>query len=145
MKILGVSAFYHDSAAAIFVDGKLISAIEEERFSRIKHDNQFPYRAIQHCLDSVGLSINDIDAIAYYEKPLLKFERLLETFVVTYPFALLPFLQAIPDWLGQKINVEEALRKKVGFTKKIYYVPHHTSHAAAAKSVLRDFLKKRLG
>ena len=83
MKILGISAFYHDSAAALFIDGELISAIEEERFSRVKHDNLFPFKAIQYCLDSVGLAIGDIDAVAYYEKPLRKFERLLETFVVT--------------------------------------------------------------
>ena len=132
MKILGISAFYHDSAAALFIDGELISAIEEERFSRVKHDNLFPFKAIQYCLDSVGLAIGDIDAVAYYEKPLRKFERLLETFVVTYPFALRPFLQAIPDWLGQKISVEDIIRKKVGFTKRVYFVPHHLSHAAAA-------------
>ena len=132
MNILGISAFYHDSAAALFIDGELVSAIEEERFSRVKHDNLFPFKAIQHCLDSVGLTIRDIDAVAYYEKPLRKFERLLETFVVTYPFALRPFLQAIPDWLGQKISVEDIIRKKVGFTKQIYFVPHHLSHAAAA-------------
>ncbi len=132
MKILGISAFYHDSAAVLYVDGTLVSAIEEERFSRVKHDNAFPFKAIQYCLNSVGLTIDDIDAVAYYEKPLLKFERLLETFVVTYPFALKPFLQAIPDWLGQKINVEDIIKNKVGFHKKIYYVPHHVSHAAAA-------------
>jgi carbamoyltransferase len=132
MNILGISAFYHDSAAALYIDGKLVSAIEEERFSRLKHDNTFPFKAINYCLDSMGLTINDIDVIAYYEKPLRKFERLLETFVITYPFALRPFLQTIPDWLGQKINVEEILRKKVGFSKKIYYVPHHLSHASAA-------------
>lgn len=140
MNILGISAFYHDSAAALFINGKLASAIEEERFSRIKHDNTFPLKAIQYCLDSVGLTIDDIDVVAYYEKPLRKFERLLETFVITYPFALQPFLQAIPDWLGQKINIEDIIRKKVGFHKKIYYVPHHVSHAAAAyySSSFRD-------
>lgn len=132
MNILGISAFYHDSAAALFIDGELISAIEEERFSRVKHDNLFPFKAIQYCLDSVGLTTSDIDAVAYYEKPLRKFERLLETFVITYPFSLHPFLQAIPDWLGQKISVEDIIRKKVGFTKQIYFVPHHLSHAAAA-------------
>lgn len=140
MNILGISAFYHDSAAVLYVDGTLVSGIEEERFSRIKHDNAFPFKAIAYCLDSVGLTTDDIDAVAYYEKPLLKFERLLETFVVTYPFALRPFLQAIPDWLGQKINVENMIRKKVGFSGKIYYVPHHMSHAAAAyySSSFRD-------
>lgn len=132
MTILGISAFYHDSAAALFVDGTLVSAIEEERFSRVKHDNQFPFRAIRHCLESVGLTIDDVDVVAYYEKPLRKFERLLETFVVTYPFALRPFLRAIPEWIGEKINVPDIIRKKVGFTKQICFVPHHLSHAAAA-------------
>lgn len=132
MKILGISAFYHDSAAALFVDGKLISAVEEERFSRIKHDNQFPFKAISYVLGSVGYTIDDIDAVAYYEKPLLKFERLLDTFVQTYPFALRPFLQAIPDWLGQKINVGDIILNKIGFKKHLYFIPHHVSHAAAA-------------
>lgn len=132
MTILGISAFYHDSAAAIIIDGRIVCAIEEERFSRIKHDNQFPVRSIRWCLESLNITITDIDAIAYYEKPLLKFERLLETFVRTYPHALTPFLQAIPDWLGKKINVEDHIRKATGWKKPIYYIPHHASHAAAA-------------
>lgn len=131
MKILGISAFYHDSAAALIIDGKVVVAIEEERFSRIKHDNQFPFQAIEYCLKSLGLSIADIDIVAYYEKPLLKFERLLETFVETYPFALKPFLFSIPDWIGQKIKVEHIIKNTIGFKKTIYYIPHHTSHAGA--------------
>jgi len=132
MKILGISAFYHDSAAAIIINGRIAVAIEEERFSRIKHDNQFPKEAIQFCLRSLGLTIDDIDAVSYYEKPLLKFERLLETFVSTYPHALKPFLQAIQDWLGEKIKVEDHIRNATGWKKHIYYIPHHRSHAAAA-------------
>ncbi|MFZ2024811.1 MAG: carbamoyltransferase N-terminal domain-containing protein [Microgenomates group bacterium] len=132
MIILGISAFYHDSAAALIVDGKVIAALEEERFTRIKHDNQFPRQAITRLLQLANYTIDDINVIAYYEKPLLKFERLLETFVTTYPYALRPFLQAIPDWLSTKINVEHVIRKDLHFTKQIMYVPHHLSHAASS-------------
>jgi carbamoyltransferase len=132
MIILGISAFYHDSAAALIIDGNVVAALEEERFSRIKHDNAFPFQAIDRVLHLANITIQGVDAVAYYEKPLLKFERLLDSFVRTYPLALKPFLQAIPDWLGTKIKVEEIIRKEVGFSKKIYYIPHHLSHAASA-------------
>ena len=132
MRILGINAFYHDSAAALFDNGRLVSAIEEERFTRIKHDNQFPFKAIEFCLKSNNLTINDIDYVAYYEKPLLKFERILETFLDTWPYALGPFLKSIPDWLGNKIKVEYLIRKKVCYKGKIFFLPHHYSHAAAA-------------
>lgn len=131
MNILGISAFYHDSAAAIIVDGRVVAACEEERFSRIKHDNHFPHEAIRRCLTLTNLTIDDIDIVAYYEKPLLKFERILETFIQTYPKAIAPFLQAIPDWLGQKIQIEHIIRDSVKFKKKIYFIPHHVSHAAS--------------
>lgn len=94
MYILGISAFYHDSAAAIIKDGKVLYAAEEERFTRIKHDNQFPFRAIASCLNKADISLSDLSYIAYYEKPLLKFERILETFVQTYPLSLKPFHEA---------------------------------------------------
>ncbi len=132
MIILGISAFYHDSAAALIINGKVIAALEEERFSRIKHDNAFPLQAINRVLQLANITIQDVDIVTYYEKPLLKFERILDSFVRTYPLALKPFLQAIPDWLGTKIKVEEIIRKEVGFSKKIYYIPHHLSHAASA-------------
>lgn len=132
MTILGISAFYHDSAAALIMNGNIVAALEEERFTRIKHDNAFPNKAIQRVLQVANITIEDVDVVAYYEKPLLKFERLLDSFVRTYPSALRPFLQAIPDWLGVKIKVEEILRKEVGFSKKIYFIPHHVSHAASA-------------
>ncbi len=132
MLILGISAFYHDSAASLLKDGKVITAVEEERFSRIKHDNSFPLKAIEYCLKANGLKIDDIDYIAYYEKPLLKFERILETFVQTYPFSVRPFLKAIPEWLGDKIKVGEIIKKKLKYTGKIFYIPHHLSHASAA-------------
>lgn len=132
MIILGISAFYHDSAAALIVDGKVIAALEEERFSRIKHDNAFPLAAITRLLQMANYTIDDVDVIAYYEKPLLKFERILETFVSTYPRALLPFLKSIPDWLGSKITVEHTIRNKLHFAKQIMFVPHHLSHAASS-------------
>jgi carbamoyltransferase len=131
MKILGISAFYHDSAAAVIIDGQIVTAIEEERFSRIKHDNQFPFQAIDYCLNVLNITIDEIDCVTYYEKPLLKFERLLDTFTETYPKSLQPFVKAIPEWIGQKISIEEIIRKKIGFSKKIYYIPHHVSHAAS--------------
>ncbi len=131
MYILGISAFYHDSAAVLIKDGTIIVAVEEERFSRIKHDNAFPFKAIELCLKHAGITIKDIDSIAYYEKPLLKFERILQTFVETYPYALKPFLKAIPEWLSEKIKVEDVIKKKLQFKKKIYFIPHHLSHAAA--------------
>ncbi len=132
MIILGISAFYHDSAAALIVNGKVVAALEEERFTRIKHDNQFPINAITRLLQITNYTIDDVDVIAYYEKPLLKFERLLETFVTTYPYALRPFLKSIPDWLGSKITVEHIIRKKLHFKKEIMFVPHHLSHAASS-------------
>lgn len=132
MYILGISAYYHDSAATLLKDGKVIAAVEEERFSRLKHDNQFPQQAISACLKYAGITINDISYIAYYEKPLLKFERILETFVSTYPYSLQPFLKAVPEWLSDKIKVEHTIRKTLKYRGKIYFVSHHLSHAAAA-------------
>lgn len=132
MNILGISAYYHDSAAALIRDGRVLFAVEEERFTRIKHDNSFPLNAVRFCLKEANISIKDVDHVAYYEKPLLKFERILETFVQTYPFALSPFLKGMPEWLDYKIKVEQTIRKKIGFKGKIFFIPHHYSHAAAA-------------
>jgi carbamoyltransferase len=140
MYILGISAYYHDSAACLLKDGRIVLAVEEERFSRIKHDNGFPYQAIQFCLKQAEISINKIDYIAYYEKPLLKFERILETFIQTYPFSLKPFLKGMPEWINYKIKVEQTIRKKIGFKGKIFFIPHHLSHAAV--SYYSSFFKK---
>lgn len=130
MYILGISAYYHDSSITLLKDGKIIFALEEERLSRKKHDNSFPYNAIRFCLNSYGLKPKDIDYIAYYEKPLLKFERILETFIETYPLSLIPFIKGIPEWLGYKLKIEHTLRR-FGFKSKIFYIPHHLSHASA--------------
>lgn len=132
MHILGISAFYHDSAAVLLKDGQVVCAAEEERFSRKKHDNSFPFRAVNFCLKKGGINVSDIDAVAYYEKPLLKFERILETFLDTYPLSFKPFLKGMPEWLSKKINVESIIRKDLKYKGKIYYIPHHLSHASAA-------------
>ncbi|QQS44406.1 hypothetical protein IPM65_02295 [Candidatus Roizmanbacteria bacterium] len=132
MYIFGISAFYHDSAAVLLKDGQIIAAAEEERFTRKKHDNSFPFRAIERCLRNNNLTINTIDAVAYYEKPLLKFERILETFIETYPFSIKPFVRSIPEWLGEKIRIEDIIRKKLKYNGPIYFIPHHLSHAACA-------------
>lgn len=132
MYILGISSYYHDSAAALIKDGEVICATEEERFSRIKHDNNFPIQAIEFCLKQAGITSQDIEYIAYYEKPLLKFERILETFVRTYPHSLKPFVKGLPEWFSYKIKVEQTIRKSLQFKKKVFFIPHHYSHAAAA-------------
>lgn len=131
MIILGISAYYHDSAACLVKDGKVLYAVEEERFTRIKHDNSFSLNAIDFCLKSARVLINDIDYIAYYEKPLLKFERILETFVATYPFSLKPFLKGIPEWVEYKIKVGRTIKKKLKYKGEIFYLTHHLSHASS--------------
>src|SRR3989344_550612 len=132
MYILGISAFYHDSAAALIKNGQVVFAAEEERFTRIKHDNSFPYKSVNACLSFAKISINQIAYIAYYEKPLLKFERILQTFVETYPSSLSVFLKTIPEWLGDKIKVKYIVRKKLEYKKEIFFIPHHLSRASAA-------------
>ncbi len=132
MYILGISSYYHDSAAALIRNGKVLCAFEEERFTRIKHDNSFPYNAAIHCLKEFNLKISDINFIGYYEKPLLKFERIIDTFVQTYPKSLTPFIKGMPEWLDYKIKIENIIRKKLKFKNDIFYIPHHMSHAAAS-------------
>lgn len=139
-KILGISCFYHDSAAALLVDGALVAAAQEERFSRLKHDPAFPAQAIQSCLDQAGLSLADIDAVVFYDKPLLKFERLLETFLAHAPLGLLAFCRAMPIWLKEKLLLKTVLRQELmalsGLTKtalpKLLFSQHHQAHAASA-------------
>lgn len=137
--ILGISAFYHDSAAAIVLDGKLIAAAQEERFTRLKHTKEFPKHAVKFCIDEAGLTIDEIDAVVFYDKPLLKFERLLHTYYAYAPKGLASFLKAMPVWLSEKLF----LRKKIkdGLTEvqkhnkrklKILFTEHHISHAASA-------------
>jgi carbamoyltransferase len=132
MYILGISASYHDSAAVLIRDGKVVCGAEEERFSRLKHDNSFPFKAIDFCLKSSKLSIKDIDYISYYEKPLLKFERLMETFVETYPFSLGVFLKGMPEYLDYKIKIEKTIKSKLKYKRKVFFIHHHLSHASVS-------------
>ena len=139
MKILGVSAFYHDSAAAIIIDGEIVAAAQEERFTRKKQDSSFPTNAVEFCLQYSGLSIDELDCIAFYDKPLLKFERLLETYYGFSPKGLKSFIMAIPIWLKEKLFIKrlifEELEKIGEFDKKkvkMLFPEHHLSHAASA-------------
>lgn len=139
MKILGISAYYHDSAAAIVVDGKVLYAAQEERFSRIKNDASFPEKAIAYCLYESGYNIEDIDLISFYEKPFLKFERLLETYYAYAPKGFKSFAMAMPLWLKEKLFIKQSIIKRVNElsnfkTKKISikFPEHHLSHAASA-------------
>lgn len=131
MYILGISAFYHDSSAALLKDGVVVAAFEEERFSRIKHDSSFPYNSINACLGMAGIKITDINYVAYYEKPLLRFERVLDLIITNFPFTVKIFAKAIPEWIGEKIKVEQKIRK-LGFRKNIFFIPHHLSHASVS-------------
>jgi len=139
-KILGISAFYHDSAACLLVDGQIIAAAQEERFSRKKHDLGFPFNAIQYCLNEAGISGADIDHVVFYEKPFPKFERLLETYLAYAPKGFKSFLMAMPVWLTEKLfqkrNLIKALEthidSNVDWRSKILFSEHHLSHAASA-------------
>ncbi len=132
MNVLGISAFYHDSAACLVKDGKIVAAAQEERFTRKKHDASFPQNAINYCLKSQGLSEKDIDYIAFYEKPFLKFERLLETYLSFAPFGIKSFLKSMPLWIKEKIWIKDIIEKKLNPAKNILFISHHQSHAASA-------------
>lgn len=132
MLILGISAFYHDSAACIVRDGEIIAAAQEERFTRKKHDASFPKHAIEFCLKRTGISAADLDYVAYYESSPLKMDRLIKTYLMCAPAGLGSFLKAIPLWLKEKFWLEDAIRKELGFKGKIVCPEHHESHAASA-------------
>jgi len=132
--ILGISAFYHDSAAALLIDGEVVAAAQEERFTRKKHDYEFPTQAIEYCLDHAGLSPADLDYVGFYDKPLLKFERLLETYLSYAPAGFRSFLKAMPLWLKQKLHLPREIRKGLNneYERRVVFTEHHESHAASA-------------
>ncbi len=139
MRILGLSALYHDSAAALVVDGEIIAAAQEERFTRRKHDPRFPEHAIRYCLEAGGIGLSDLDHVVFYDKPFLKFERLLETYVSYAPKGFSSFRIALPLWLREKLFQKDLLAKELkGFDKefdaqgKLLFTEHHLSHAASA-------------
>lgn len=132
--ILGISAFYHDSAAALVVDGRIAAAAQEERFSRLKHDAAFPQRAVAYCLEEAGLSAADLDYVAFYDKPLSKFERILETYLAYAPVGFRSFRMAIPLWLKDKLHMRRTIRAALGpdCRARLVFTDHHESHAASA-------------
>ncbi|MBI5630485.1 MAG: carbamoyltransferase [Elusimicrobia bacterium] len=132
MNILGISAFYHDSAAALVRDGKIVAAAQEERFTRKKHDQSFPANAIAYCLKEGGISAAELDLVGFYDKPLLKFERILQTYLAYAPRGWACFAMAMPLWLKEKLWLREAMREKLGYQGKILFTEHHESHAASA-------------
>ncbi|MEW6200539.1 MAG: carbamoyltransferase [bacterium] len=132
MNILGISAYYHDSAACIVIDGEIIAAAQEERFTRKKHDHRFPSNAVQYCLKESNLKPDEINYVAFYDKPFIKFERILETYLAFAPAGLSSFLMAIPLWLKQKLWLTEVIARETKYRGKILFPEHHESHAASA-------------
>src|SRR5712675_1734772 len=139
MRVLGISAFYHDSAAALIEDGHLVGAAQEERFTRKKHDSGFPQNAVQFCLDRAGIKMADVDYVAFYDKPFLKFERLLETYLAYAPRGFQSFRMAMPLWLKEKLFQKTLLRDEMkrwqpdfDWQKRLLFGEHHQSHAASA-------------
>ncbi len=131
MYILGISCYYHDSSAALLKDGKIIAAAEEERFTRKKHDHSFPLKAIEYCLKSQNISINDINYIGFYEKPFLKFERVLFQHLEMFPLSLKTFLSSLPSWINEKLRIPKIIKKKLKYKGDILFIDHHLAHAAS--------------
>ena len=132
MYILGISAYYHDSAACLVRDGEIVAAAREERFTRKKHDHRFPANAVKFCLDYAGINPTDVGLVAFYDKPLLKFERLLETYLDYAPRGLRSFITAMPLWLREKLWIRERIANECGYQGKVLFTEHHESHAASA-------------
>jgi carbamoyltransferase len=131
--ILGISAFYHDSAAALLADGQVVAAAQEERFTRKKGDASFPRHAVDYCLESAGIGLSDVEAVGFYDKPLLKFERILETYLGVAPRGFGSFLKAGPLWIKEKLFTDRQIRDALdGYTGPVLYAEHHESHAASA-------------
>src|SRR5437016_6437025 len=131
-KVLGISAFYHDSAAALIVDGRIVAAAQEERFSRQKYDEAFPVQSIDYCLKQAGIKAEQLDYVGFYDKPFLKFQRLLETYISYAPEGFSSFLRAMPLWLNKKLHLTREMREglKDTYRKRFIFVEHHESHAA---------------
>jgi carbamoyltransferase len=132
MNILGISCFYHDAAAVLLKDGDLVAAAEEERFSRIKHDLGFPSLAIEFCLKTGGLTIEDVDFVAFYEKPVVKFERILTTALSAFPRSWKTFGESMITWWGDKLWMKNIIMEHMAIPpEKIIFADHHMSHAAS--------------
>ena len=132
MNIVGISAFYHDSAACLVRDGDIVAAVQEERFTRKKHDPGFPTHAADYCLEEAGIEMGDVDYVVFYDKPFVKFERLLLTYLGVAPRGLRSFIQQMPGWLKEKIFMRATIRRRLNYDGKILFTNHHQSHAASA-------------
>ena len=132
MYILGIFCFYHDSAAALVKDGDIVAAAQEERFTRKKHDYSFPANAVKYCLEEAGITIKDVGYVAFYDKPFIKFERILETYVAYAPLGIRSFIKAIPLWMKKKLWMKELIKKELGYEGVMIFPEHHESHAASA-------------
>lgn len=131
MYILGISCYYHDASACIIKDGQLLAAAQEERFTRKKHDISFPIESIKYCLAAAGITSKEVDYIAFYEKPLLKFERLLFQYLETFPKSFWTFVYTLPSWLNQKLRVIRTIRKKLKYKGEVFFIQHHLAHASS--------------
>ncbi len=133
-RVLGISAYYHDSAAALVVDGNIVAAAQEERFTRVKHDHRFPTHAVAYCLKEAGIKPEEVDYVVFYDKPLLKFERLIETYLSYSPAGLQSFLSAMPLWLKTKLHLPREIKQSLNgaYRKRVAFTGHHESHAASA-------------
>ena len=132
MNILGISAFYHDAAACLLRDGEIVAAASEERFTRKKHDADFPENAIRYCLEEGKIRVDDLAYVGFYEKPFVKFKRILYTHLACYPFSFRPFLKAIPSWMREKLVIPSVIRQKIGYEGPVMMTEHHLSHAASS-------------
>ena len=139
MRIVGLSAFYHDSAAALVEDGRVVAAAQEERFTRKKHDSGFPHHALAYCLEAAGIALESVDYVVFYDKPFLKFERLLETYLAFAPNGFRSFRMAVPLWLREKLFQKRLLHDELkkfsrdcDWDSKLLFTEHHQSHAASA-------------
>ena len=132
MNILGISAFYHDSAACLVKDGEIIAAAQEERFTRKKHDFNFPTNAVEYCLKEAGISAEELDYVGFYDKPFIKFERILYSYLAYAPIGIKSFFKSIPLWIKQKLFIRDIIKKELGYRGKVLFPEHHESHAASA-------------
>lgn len=130
--ILGISCFYHDSAAALLKDGVIVAAAQEERFTRIRHDENFPTHAIAYCLKEAGITVNDLDHVVFYDKPMVKFERIFQTVLARWPVSYVQYIHAFPMWLRKKLFMQSVIAKELKYDGEILFTEHHQSHAASA-------------
>src|SRR5262249_46406589 len=130
--ILGISAYYHDSAAALIADGEIVAAAQEERFTRKKGDASFPHHAIAHCLEAAGVTEAERDHVVFYESPLAKFDRLVTSYLLTAPRSIRSYQRSFPSWLRRKLWLESDIAREMGFKGSVTFSDHHVSHAASA-------------